>query len=107
MILLRWSPTKEPKRGGKYKGSSAKRSNSVPSPTFNVCFTNSQEFNSLVANSAKLDGITSRGNNESTAVRNISNERLSMIILVQIVLKDQVKLLITVVQIALDQKAKR
>ena len=67
------------KRGGKDKGSSAKRSNSAPNPTFNVCFTNSQEFNSLVANSAELDGITSTGNNERTAVHNISNERLTVI----------------------------
>ena len=41
------------KRGGKDKGSSAKRSNSASSPTFNICFTNSQEFNSVVANSAE------------------------------------------------------
>ena len=67
------------KRVGKDKGSSAKRSSSAPSPTFNICFTNSQEFNSLVANSAELDGITSKGNNESTIVRNISNERLNVI----------------------------
>ena len=32
------------KRVGKDKGSSAKRSNSASSPTFNICFTNSQEF---------------------------------------------------------------
>ena len=61
-------------RVGKDKGSSAKKSNSAPSPNFNICFTNSQEFNSLVANSAELDG-----NNESTAVRNISNGRLNVI----------------------------
>ena len=67
------------KRVGKDKGSSAKRSSSAPSPTFNTCFTNSQKFNSLVANSAELDGITSKGNNESTVVRNISNERLNVI----------------------------
>ena len=67
------------KRVGKDKGSSAKRSSSAPSPTFNICFTNSQKFNSLVANSAELDGITSKGNNESTVVRNISNERLNVI----------------------------
>ena len=67
------------KRVGKDKGSSAKRSCSAPSPTFNICFTNSQKFNSLVANSAELDGITSKGNNESTVVRNISNERLNVI----------------------------
>ena len=67
------------KRVREDKGSSAKRSNSAPSPTFNICFTHSQEFNSLVANSAELDGITSKGNNESTAVRNISNERLNVI----------------------------
>ena len=67
------------KRVGKGKDSSAKRSNSAPSPTFNICFTNSQEFNSLVANSAKLDGITSKGNNESTTVRNISKERSNVI----------------------------
>ena len=66
------------KRVRKDKGSSAKRSNSAPSPTFNICFTNSQEFNSLVANSAELDGIASKGNNESTAVRNISNEQLNV-----------------------------
>ena len=36
-------------------------------------------MNSLVANSAELYGITSKGNNESTAVRNISNERLKVI----------------------------
>ena len=64
------SNQKASKRVGEDKGSSAKRSNSAPSPTFNICFTNSQEFNSLVANSAhaELDGITSKGNNESTAV---------------------------------------
>ena len=67
------------KRVREDKGSSAKRSNSAPSPTFNICFTHSQEFNSLVANSAELDGITSKGKNESTAVRNISNERLNVI----------------------------
>ena len=67
------------KRVRKDKGSSAKRSNSAPSPTFNICFTNSQEFNSLVANSAELDGIASKGNNESTAIRNISNEQLNVI----------------------------
>ena len=67
------------KRVGKDKGSSAKRSNSAPSPTFNICFTNSQEFNSLVANSAEFDGIASKGNSESTAVSNISNERLNVI----------------------------
>ena len=54
-------------------------SNSAPSPTFNICFINSQEFNSLVANSAELDGIANKGNNESTAIRNISNERLNVI----------------------------
>jgi len=64
---------------GEDKGSSAKRSNSAPSPTFNICFTNSQRFNSLVANSAELDGITSKGNNESNAVCNISNEQLNVI----------------------------
>ena len=63
------------KGAGKDKGSSAKRSNSAPSPTFNICFANSHEFNSLVANSAELEGITSKGNNEGTAVRNVSNER--------------------------------
>ena len=62
------------KRVGKDKGSSAKRGNSAPSPYFQYFITNSQEFNSLVANSAELDG-----NNESTAVRNISNERLNFI----------------------------
>ena len=67
------------KRVGDDKGSSAKRSNSAASPTFNICFTNSQDFNSLAANSAELDGITTKGNNESTAVRNISNERLNVI----------------------------
>ena len=67
------------KRGGKDKGSSAKKSNSAPSPTFNVCFTNSQEFNFLVANYAELDGMSSTGNNESSAVHNISNERLNVI----------------------------
>ena len=67
------------KGAGKDKGSSAKRSNSAPSPTFNICFTNSHEFNSLVANSAELEGITSKGNNEGTAVRNVSNERLNVI----------------------------
>ena len=78
VILLRQSPTKwDSKRVGKDKGSSANRGNSALSPTFNICFTNSQEFNSVVANSAELDGITSKGNNESTAVRNISNERLN------------------------------
>ena len=67
------------KRVGEDKGSSAKRSNSAPNPTFNICFTHSHEFNSLVANSAELDGITSKGNNESATVRNISNERLNVI----------------------------
>ena len=67
------------KGAGKDKGSSAKRSNSAPSPTFYICFANSQESNSLVANSAELESITSKGNNESTAVRNISNERLKVI----------------------------
>ena len=67
------------KGAGKDKGSSAKRSNSAPSPTFNICFANSHEFNSLVANSAELEGITSKGNNEGTAVRNVSNERLNVI----------------------------
>ena len=70
---------KSSKRVGEDKGSSAKRSNSAPSPTFSICFTNSQRFNCLVANSAELDGITSKGNNESTAVRNISNEKLNVI----------------------------
>ena len=79
VILLRRSPTKGPVRVGKDKGSSAKRSNFAASPTFNICFTNSQEFNSPVANSAELDGVTSKGNNESTSVRNISNERLNVI----------------------------
>ena len=67
------------KGAGKDEGSSAKRSNSAPSPTFNICFANSHEFNSLVANSAELEGITSKGNNEGTAVRNVSNERLNVI----------------------------
>ena len=49
------------KRLVKDKGSSAKRSSSAPSSTVNICFTNSQEFNSLVANSAELDGVTSKG----------------------------------------------
>ena len=75
VILLRRSANKgAPERVGKDKGSSAKRSNSSPSPIFNICFTNSQEFNSLVADSDELG----RGN-ESTAVRNISNERLNVI----------------------------
>ncbi|KAM7435720.1 zinc finger protein [Porites harrisoni] len=47
------------KRAGKDKGSSAKRSNS----TSNICFTNSQEFASLLANS-ELES------NENAAVRN-------------------------------------
>ena len=67
---------------------------------FRFCFTNNQEFNSL----AELDAITSKGNNESTGVRNICNKRLNVIndnTRVQIVLKDQVRLLIIVVQIAL------
>ena len=76
VIPLRRSPTKGPL---KESGSSAERSNSAPSPTFIICFSNSQEFNSLVANSAELDGITSKGNDERTAVRNISNERLNVI----------------------------
>ena len=63
------------KRAGKDKGSSAKRSNSAAGPTSNICFTNSQEFASLLINS-ELDG-----NNESTAVRNeqlnVSNENIS------------------------------
>ena len=67
------------KRVGKDKDPSAKRNNSAPSPTFNICFTNSQEFNPLVANSAELDGNTTKGNNKSTAVGNLSNERLNVI----------------------------
>ena len=59
------------KRAGKDKGSSAKRSNS----TSNICFTNSQEFASLLANS-ELE------NNENAAVRNeqlnVSNENTSV-----------------------------
>ena len=59
------------KRAGKDKGSSAKRSNS----TSNICFTNSQEFASLLANS-ELE------NNENTAVcneqLNVSNENISV-----------------------------
>ena len=59
------------KRAGKDKGSSAKRSNS----TSNICFTNSQEFASLLANS-ELE------NNENAAVRNeqlnVSNENISV-----------------------------
>ena len=59
------------KRAGKDKGSSAKRSNS----TSNICFTNSQEFASLLANS-ELE------NNENTAVcneqLNFSNENISV-----------------------------
>ena len=39
------------KRAGRDKGSSAKRSNSAGDPTFNICFTNSQEFASLLTNS--------------------------------------------------------
>ena len=49
------------KRAGKDKGSSAKRSNSAVDPTFNICFTNSQEFASLLTYS-ELE------NNENTAV---------------------------------------
>ena len=45
----------------------------VPSSVVNICFTNSQEFNSLVANSDELS-ITSKGNNESSAVHNISKD---------------------------------
>ena len=59
------------KRAGKDKGSSAKRSNS----TSNICFTNSQEFASLLANS-ELE------NNENAAVRNeqlnVSIENISV-----------------------------
>ena len=75
VILLRRSLNKgASERLGKDWGSSAKRSNSAPSPTFNICFTNSQEFNSLAADSDELGR-----SNESTAVRNISNERLNVI----------------------------
>ena len=63
------------KRAGKDKGSSAKRSNSAVDPTFNICFTNSQEFASLLTNS-ELE------NNENTAVHNeqlnVSNENISV-----------------------------
>ena len=62
------------KRVGKTRVHFARRTNSAPNPTVNICFTNSQEFNSLVGNSAELDG-----NNERTAVRNISNERINAI----------------------------
>ena len=59
------------KRAGKDKGSSAKRSNS----TSNICFTNSQEFASLLVKS-ELE------NTENTAVRNeqlnVSNENISV-----------------------------
>ena len=51
------------KGAGKVEGSSAKRSNSAPNPTFCICFAISREFNSLVANSAELEGITSKGSN--------------------------------------------
>ena len=64
---------KTSKRAQKHKGSSDKRSNFVPSSAVNICFTNSQEFNSLVANSDELS-ITSKGNNENSAVHNISKD---------------------------------
>lgn len=64
---------KTSKRARKDKGSSDKRSNFVPSSAVNICFTNSQQFNSLVANSDELS-ITSKGNNESSAVHNISKD---------------------------------
>ena len=81
MIVLRRSPTKGPlKESGKATAHLPKGVFLLQAlATFNVCFTNSQEFNSLVANSAKLDGITSEGNNDSTTVRNISKERLNVI----------------------------
>ena len=63
------------KRAGRDKGSSAKRSNCAGDPTFNICFTNSQGFASLLTNSEL-------GNNENTAVRNeqlnVSNENISV-----------------------------
>ena len=63
------------KRVGKDKGSSANRSNSAAGPTVNICFSNSQEFASLLTNS-ELDG-----NNEITTVHNeqsnVSNENIS------------------------------
>ena len=63
------------KRAGKDKGSSAKRSNSAADPAFSICFTNSQEFSSLLTN-PELE------NNENTAVRNeqlnVSNENISV-----------------------------
>ena len=60
-----------PKRAGKDMGSSAKRSNSAAGPTPNICFTNSQEFASLIADS-ELDG-----NNESNEQLNVNNENIS------------------------------
>ena len=63
------------KRAGKDKGSSAKRSNSAVDPTFNICFTNSQEFASLLTYS-ELE------NNENTAVHyeqlHVSSENISV-----------------------------
>ena len=80
--------SKTAKRARKEKGSSAKSSNFAPNCTVNICFTNSQEFNSLVANSDQLS-ITSKGNNESTAVHNISkdssNEQSSEVIIIIII----------------------
>ena len=68
-------PNKDKCRKCGKSGHFAKRSNSTAGPTSNICFTNSQEFASLLTNS-ELDG-----NNESTAVRNeqlnVSNENTS------------------------------
>ena len=65
--------SKTSKRARKDKGSSAKRSNFAPSSAVDICFTNSQEFNSLVANSDELS-TTGKENNESNAIHNISKD---------------------------------
>ena len=65
--------SKTSKRARKDKGSSAKRSNFAPSSAVNICFTNSQEFNSLVTNSDELS-TSGKENTESNAIHNISKD---------------------------------
>ena len=71
VILLRRSPNKGPiKESGKTRVYLPKGVIPLQALLSIFVLTNSQEFNSLVDNSAELDR-----KNESTALRNISNER--------------------------------
>ena len=73
VILLRRSPTKGPlKESGKTRAH-------LPRGEIVLQALLSISFLPRAKSSAELDGITSKGNNENTAVRNISNERLNVI----------------------------